>query len=48
VGERGECASTKTVKLVLKEHDFLFLLLDDIEHAALVRDSHDLLARVTG
>merc|ERR1719296_296273 len=48
VRERGERAGSEPVELVLEEHDFLFLLLDDIEELALVSDLLDSLGGVGG
>ena len=44
VRERGESTGTEAVEFVLEEHDFLLLLLDDVQHTALVGNGHDLLA----
>ena len=46
VGEQGESAGTQAVKLVLQEHHLFLLLLDDVEHASLLRNRHDLLQRI--
>merc|ERR1712060_56185 len=46
VRERGERTGSESVELVLEEHDFLFLLLDDIEELALVSDLLDSLGGI--
>jgi len=46
VRERGERAGSESVELVLEEHDFLFLLLDDVEELALVGDLLDSLGGI--
>jgi len=46
VGERGESPCTEPVELVLEEHDLLLLLLDHVDHLALVGDGHDTLLGV--
>lgn len=48
MGERGESSCAETVKLILEEHNLFLLLLNDIDHAALVSNGHDLLARIVG
>lgn len=48
VSERGERPCTEPVELVLEEHDLLFLLLDHVDHLALVGNGHDTLFRVRG
>jgi len=46
VGKRWESPGSEAVELILEEHDLLFLLLDDIQQFALVRDVLDLLLGV--
>ena len=48
VGERRERPRTKTIQLVLEEHNFLLLLLDNVDQLTLVSDSHDALPGVRG
>lgn len=48
MSERRESPSTESVELVLEEHDLLFLLLDDVDHLALVGDGHNALLGVRG
>ena len=48
VCERGEGASPQSVQLVLQEHDFLLLLLDDVQQLALVGNLCHLRLRIVG
>ena len=48
VREGGERPRTEPIELVFEEHDLLLLLLDDIDHLALVGDGHDTFLGVRG
>lgn len=46
MSERGECSGTKSIELVLEEHNLFLLLADNVDHLAHLGCIHELLARI--